>query len=817
MAVSANFIDDISSLNLKLISVVEIVLDSGSIYFGTKTLTTPACLDYLNDHPKISGSKVDIKEVSSSIASATWSIQDYNGEITTSISEESYINKYVNIYMYFDNPGNTFALDSLLVFKGRVDSISADDSDINFSAREIRFESAMPLFDGKTNLSSAINNSVATIPLKDTSNLLDAGKIKIDDEIISYTAKTSTTLTGAVRGVSSTAAGHDDDADVYEVWESGSINPITLMLRLLLSVNGDGANDATYDTLTSGIGLDPSDIDVASFTAIRDANSFGNYSFLISGGIPNVLKWCETEILAPTITRTITNKEGKLALVQMNQSEFTTSTESITSESIKGKVSLKVNSKEIINIVEIEYNYDEVTGNYKEFYRLTDSESIGLYGITPNSKKRFAFKGMQNDTQANTFAIDYLQRNSTPVPRLSFKTFLEKRLFNPGDDILLSVNNLPNLDKGSRAFTNLVEILSISQSGGIVSFEAAFTRFSNGRPSFISPSRLIGSKTSETVFDLSPSGSAALYALGMNVRLFDSWMGENVVLYTNFEDSLNANWSVGEAIGLEEGSPVITSGFLDLTGSNVTAVGYSGNGNATSIKQLGAIRIKVKPNYSGTPGTDQYFVSIGNPSGLNANVINIYHTSAGLLKAEIFAYNETNIVTISNSWSPTSGTTYEIEFNFDLGNEYIFDTGASRLFVDGTQVSSTNTSIGCIGLNNNRTREVIYINLGSDRTLTKTSNFSIGEFIIFKTIQHTSNYSPSAFPFADYSDVRTISNISGETVTIDSPFDITLDTSRHYLAFADYNQASASQKFWAYICDTDGQFDDESNAYIIKE
>lgn len=57
-----------------------------------------------------------------------------------------------------------------------------------------------------TSLSSAINNSVTTIPVSSTTNFPSIGAITIDSERISYTGKTLTTFTGCTRGFGSTTA-----------------------------------------------------------------------------------------------------------------------------------------------------------------------------------------------------------------------------------------------------------------------------------------------------------------------------------------------------------------------------------------------------------------------------------------------------------------------------------------------------------------------------------------------------------------------------------------------------------------------------------
>lgn len=69
--------------------------------------------------------------------------------------------------------------------------------------------------DETTTLDGAITDSATTISLTDASGFPSAGQIRIGDELINYTAKSSNDLTGCTRGVeSTTAAAHSDDATV---------------------------------------------------------------------------------------------------------------------------------------------------------------------------------------------------------------------------------------------------------------------------------------------------------------------------------------------------------------------------------------------------------------------------------------------------------------------------------------------------------------------------------------------------------------------------------------------------------------------------
>jgi hypothetical protein len=69
----------------------------------------------------------------------------------------------------------------------------------------------------QTYLTSSIDNSVTTIPVISTTAFPSKGRIKIENEWVYYTGKTSTTFTGCVRGADgSTANSHASALTVYE-------------------------------------------------------------------------------------------------------------------------------------------------------------------------------------------------------------------------------------------------------------------------------------------------------------------------------------------------------------------------------------------------------------------------------------------------------------------------------------------------------------------------------------------------------------------------------------------------------------------------
>lgn len=70
-------------------------------------------------------------------------------------------------------------------------------------------------------LNGAHNSSVTTLNINTTALLKPFGFVKIDDEVIRYTGKTATTLTGCVRGsLGTAAASHADNAAVFPFYRA---------------------------------------------------------------------------------------------------------------------------------------------------------------------------------------------------------------------------------------------------------------------------------------------------------------------------------------------------------------------------------------------------------------------------------------------------------------------------------------------------------------------------------------------------------------------------------------------------------------------
>jgi hypothetical protein len=209
-------------------------------------------------------------------------------------------------------------------------------------------------------LNGAINNSVTTITVDDTTAFSAAGNILIDSENISYTSKSSTQFLGCTRGLSGTgsgaAAAHADNAIVtqsttFTGWGSPAATGIGIQLRLWsqsnfgedLIFNPRGgalyywANAAAANTFNRGqylgpsIGIvtkagtittDASCPTVANFVMVSDASRFvlafgvNDYGSAIQD--PLLIRWSDQESFATWIPA-VTNQAGSYRLSHGSQ------------------------------------------------------------------------------------------------------------------------------------------------------------------------------------------------------------------------------------------------------------------------------------------------------------------------------------------------------------------------------------------------------------------------------------------------------------------------------------------------------------------
>jgi hypothetical protein len=188
---------------------------------------------------------------------------------------------------------------------------------------------------------------------------------------------------------------------------------------------------------------------------------------------------------------------------------------------------------------------------------------------------------------------------------------------------------------------------------------------------------------------------------------------------------INGSWGNGVLTGTGS-SATVSGGKLNLKGGTAKYVTYDAAGNSPNT-QVGCIKLKYTPNYSGTPSANRYLFDLySNPANDN-NSLQVYHGATGNIHARLC--NSTGAYIFSSflaAWVPVAGIEYEFEFDFD------FTSGATRLFIDGIQIGSTITNTGI------RTAPS-YLRIGAAHDISN-SDGEFNDVEVFTTVQHTANY-----------------------------------------------------------------------------
>lgn len=202
--------------------------------------------------------------------------------------------------------------------------------------------------------------------------------------------------------------------------------------------------------------------------------------------------------------------------------------------------------------------------------------------------------------------------------------------------------------------------------------------------------------------------------------------------WATYTTDVNLNSGGGVLTGTAVGGASVLGGKLDLKGSTLQFVTYDAVGNADS-QQVGALRYKYTPNYSGVPGIVQLISSIIKATGDRKNRIELTHRgTSGDIILEIRDLNDSILMShiAVLGWNPTASVTYEIEINWDL------TAGATRVFIDGVLQGSTNTTTGT------RDSNIGVFSIGGGFNGAGTPDFEIEDVIYFEAVQHTANYAP---------------------------------------------------------------------------
>jgi len=242
-------------------------------------------------------------------------------------------------------------------------------------------------------------------------------------------------------------------------------NPVTLALQALLSSGTAGKNHATYD-IGDGNGLDMSTgiVDVAGLESLRDTEFPGNsYTFSIKE--PKDAKpWLEKEIWQTLNCVPFITQDGKYSAKRLKNAGSTVG--SITDSHVIKIVGWRKATDRVINVLDFRYDFD-ITAAPNEFGKrriyLMDS-SIAKFGRRPALviESQGIKSASGGDAIADNRAQRVADRWAEPPDALELDLFYEKHLFDIGDQVAVTVSQVPNPQTGLRGLTaETFEVLDI--------------------------------------------------------------------------------------------------------------------------------------------------------------------------------------------------------------------------------------------------------------------------------------------------------------------------------------------------------------------
>lgn len=393
-----------------------------------------------------------------------------------------------------------------------------------------------PAFDLSFTLASDVDDSGLTLTAAEDISMFPAsGTLKVEQEVVTYTAKDDTARTFAlsVRGsLSSEAKAHNKGQTVFNMRRLTG-NPLTLFLQMLISPGGGG----TYDVLTEGLGISQSLIDVAGIVALRDDNFASETFDFWLYDIPDFLEWAQNEIFLACNCRLVTSaavpgtSAGKLTLAILDSNAFGKAKATLDNASILPEtVDFQITSQKIINQVSIAYDYNEATGLFESVYVAEDATSIGIYNQDKDRKPyEIKLKGVKTASGGLDIVVarskKILARFGRATPEINLTTHFDKSTVQPGDVVRLTYP-LPAPD-GTRNFSADVEAMQVGldQETGKAVFALEYTAYTGIKAGYISPADMIASVLAQSKITVL-AGRGKFYKAGWFMRLFVPATGE---------------------------------------------------------------------------------------------------------------------------------------------------------------------------------------------------------------------------------------------------------------------------------------------------
>lgn len=518
------FTDELSKATYRGNVIVRVLGHFFSIRKPDGGLSITRQFDGLIQSLVLNPTQIDIRRVSSTIATFSFKLVDRNQAVTNLVqgNAASILGSDVDIWIGRSGVEMDFS-DYFKLPTTRVVKLDYADGAYSFSTSEQTDRINRPIYQQKTRLEFDIDAMATVIDVMDDISTFPAsGLLYIGGEVVSYSARdlVNRRFQGCIRGVEhTTPVAHNGNTDValVEVVEG---NPVDVILKVLLS----GGGGSQYDALFDGCAISQSLIDIAGIEALRDEEFTGWQVKAYLHEITNALKYIEEEFLTPLRLRFSVSNDSKLTLKQVDRIALRNENSTIDNDTIRSSPKWSVESNRIVNILEIEWDYDEESKKYLERGTFEDSQSIEKFG--KSSPLTFRFKAVRADLGGNSivekFSKRFLSRLSLPTPEITLSTSIDKSLIGVVDKVLVDTTAIPHVD-GSLNFSTELEVVSrsINYMTGDVQFRLAYTSSTLNRWGFIAPADSIVEVIDQRTVRIA-AGRGAFYASGYGIRLWNN-------------------------------------------------------------------------------------------------------------------------------------------------------------------------------------------------------------------------------------------------------------------------------------------------------
>lgn len=427
----------------------------------------------------ISPSAIDPRIVQSSIRAFTFSALDKDLALTALCKNNFTFFTGCTVRIFLGRSTGSFAfVDYYELPKTQIITATFRNETFAFSTQDVSTSLQVPFYQIDDILAGDVLETSTTLTIQNNAADFPAsGILLLENEFMSYS---SVDVTNKIFTISARAI----------LGSSLSSHPIGVPVLNVTHFIGNPV-DIFTDSLQNILGIGWIKYFDASDLYILKSNNFSGIQFeLYAYDQNNFLTWAEDNLLTAMNCRLLENSSGLLTLKLLDNNIFDVAQVTIDSTSIvPGSAQETADNTQIINVIQINYDWNEGTGKFESMFEYDDELSIETYG----ARKPYVLnlKGVKTSLAGLDYvmrvALRVASRFSTATPQVALKVHMDRGLMTAGDVVRIKYN-FPSAN-GDRNFDNTLGILQTAMDAktGLVDYSLAFTSYSGLRGAYISP------------------------------------------------------------------------------------------------------------------------------------------------------------------------------------------------------------------------------------------------------------------------------------------------------------------------------------------